>query len=75
MSASETFLASRRAVRPLAGLELVEHNEHNVRRHNEIMEQFANNLGRPPGIRFQEVRKEDCSTYKDFSILISHIAS
>lgn len=56
------------AAMALAGLDLVDHK---VKRHNEIAEQYTNLLARTPGIRFQQVEKDDCSAYKDFSVLVS----
>lgn len=52
----------------LAGLGLVENK---VRRHNEVAEHYKRLLGAVPGIRLQEIQKDDCSSYKDFSVLIS----
>jgi dTDP-4-amino-4,6-dideoxygalactose transaminase len=56
------------AAMALAGLDLVDHK---VKRHNEIAEQYTNLLASTPGIRFQQVEKDDCSAYKDFSVLVS----
>ena len=56
------------AAMALAGLALVEHK---VKRHNEIAEHYVNLLAGTPGIRFQQVERDDCSAYKDFSILVS----
>jgi dTDP-4-amino-4,6-dideoxygalactose transaminase len=52
----------------LAGLPLVDQK---VKRHNEIAEQYTDLIGRTPGTRFQHVEKNNCSAYKDFSVLIS----
>lgn len=52
----------------LAGLELVDSK---VKRHNEIAERYTQGLAGTPGIRFQQVDENDCSTYKDFSVLVS----
>jgi dTDP-4-amino-4,6-dideoxygalactose transaminase len=52
----------------LACLELVDNK---VRRHNAIARRYTDVLAGTPGIRFQQVDKNDCSTYKDFSILVS----
>jgi len=57
------------AAMALAGLDLVDHK---VKRHNEIAKQYSNLLASTPGIRFQQVEKNDYSAYKDFSVLVSH---
>jgi dTDP-4-amino-4,6-dideoxygalactose transaminase len=56
------------AAMALAGLDLVDHK---VKRHNEIAERYTNLLTGAPGIRFQQVEKDNCSAYKDFSVLVS----
>jgi dTDP-4-amino-4,6-dideoxygalactose transaminase len=61
-------MAEFNAAMALAGLGLVDGK---VKRHNEIAEQYTGVLAGTPGIRFQKVNKEDCSAYKDFSVLIS----
>jgi dTDP-4-amino-4,6-dideoxygalactose transaminase len=56
------------AAMALAGLALVDHK---VERHNEIAKQYTELLAGTRGIRFQEVDRDDCSAYKDFSVLVS----
>ena len=56
------------AAMALTGLALVDQK---VKRHNEIAGQYTNLLTGTPGIRFQQVEKDDCSAYKDFSVLVS----
>jgi dTDP-4-amino-4,6-dideoxygalactose transaminase len=56
------------AAMALAGVALVNHK---IKRHNEIAEKYTNLLEGTPGILFQQVDKDDCSAYKDFSVLIS----
>jgi len=56
------------AAMALAGLALVDQK---VKRHNEIAKQYTELLAGTPGIRFQDVDKDDCSAYKDFSVLVS----
>jgi dTDP-4-amino-4,6-dideoxygalactose transaminase len=56
------------AAMALAGLALVDQK---IKRHNEIAKQYTELLAGTPGIRFQEVDKDDCSAYKDFSVLVS----
>jgi dTDP-4-amino-4,6-dideoxygalactose transaminase len=56
------------AAMALAGLSLVDYK---VKRHNEIAKQYTDFLAGTPGIRFQQVEKDDCCAYKDFSVLVS----
>lgn len=56
------------AAMALAGLDLVDHK---MKRRKEIAEQYTNLLATTPGIQFQQVGKDDCSAYKDFSVLVS----
>lgn len=51
----------------LAGLDLMAHK---IERHNHIANRYTKILAGTPGISFQKVRQQDCSVYKDFSILI-----
>jgi dTDP-4-amino-4,6-dideoxygalactose transaminase len=51
----------------LAGLEGITHR---IERRNEIRERYQQHLAAIPGLRFQQIRAEDLSTCKDFSVLV-----
>ena len=54
----------------LMGLHSLDRLEEGARRRNELAALYRERLGILPGIAFQEVRPDDRSSYKDFSILI-----
>jgi len=56
------------AVMALPGLDMVDHK---VARHNAIADRYTTSLAGTPGLRFQHVKPENRSAYKDYSILVS----
>jgi dTDP-4-amino-4,6-dideoxygalactose transaminase len=56
------------AAMALAGLDMVDQK---VARHNAIADRYTALLAGTPGLRFQQVKPENLSAYKDYSILIS----
>ncbi len=54
----------------LLALKTLEMLPENVARRREIAEEYRRELGKLPGIRFQQINPEGESSYKDFAILI-----
>ena len=44
--------------------------EGSINRRNEVVSRYISSFGSIPGIRFQRIRENDRSTYKDFTVLI-----
>jgi len=60
-------MAEFNAALALAGLDIMDAK---VARHNEIARRYADVLGGVAGLRLQEVRSGNVSTYKDFSVCV-----
>ncbi len=60
-------LSELHAAMALGSFEMLEGS---INRRNEVVSRYISSLGLIPGIRFQRIRENDRSTYKDFTVLI-----
>ena len=60
-------LSELHAAMALGSLEMLESN---IKRRNEVVRRYVDVLGTVPGIKFQLVREQNRSTFKDFTTLI-----